>query len=147
MLLPLPTTGRVFPLPSVGSHSTSRGTLLRRGTCSWRTTTYPKPLGQSIGQRSWHSLCCVQFGFEHFLRSHQLGLSQRRAEWFTRWTREVAQAGHINISTLEEGLGRVMYVAGALEYERPFLAPLYKFMTVHPRGSDRKVLAYVSFFQ
>ena len=62
-------------------------------------------------------------GFELLLRSHKLGISQRRAEWFTRWTREVAQAGHINISTFEEGLGRVMYVAGALEYERPFLAP------------------------
>ena len=104
----------------------------------------------SVAPLSWNKtsggdIVCW-FGFEHFLRSHQLGLSQRRAEWFTRWTREVAQAGHINISTLEEGLGRVMYVAGALEYERPFLAPLYKFMTLHPRGSDRKVLAYVSFF-
>ena len=39
-----------------------------------------------------------------------------------------------------------MYVAGALEYERPFLAPLYKFMSLHPRGSVRKVPAYVSFF-
>ena len=85
-------------------------------------------------------------GFELLLRSHKLGISQRRAEWFTRWTREVAQAGHVNISTFEEGLGRVMYVAGALEYERPFLAPLYKFMSLHPRGSVRKVPAYVSFF-
>ena len=34
-----------------------------------------------------------------------------------------------------------MYVAGALEYERPFLAPLYKFMSLHPRGSVRKVPA------
>ena len=40
----------------------------------------------------------------------------------------------------------MVYVAGALEYERPFLAPLYKFMSLHPRGSVRKVLAYVSFF-
>ena len=46
----------------------------------------------------------------------------------------------------EEGLGRVMYVAGALECERPFLTPLYKFMSLHPRGSVRKVPAYVSFF-
>ena len=36
-----------------------------------------------------------------------------------------------------------MYVVGALEYERPFLAPLYKFMALHPRGSVRKVPAYI----
>ena len=59
--------------------------------------------------------------FELLHRSDKLGISQRRAEWFTRWTREVAQAGHINISNFEEGLGRVMYVVAALEYERPFL--------------------------
>ena len=117
------------------------------------------PVGQSIGQRSWHSLCCVQCqvpplswnktsggDIVSWVRSHKLGMSQRRAEWFTRWTREVAQAGHINISTFEEGFGRVAYVAGALEHERPFLAPLYKFMSLRPRGSVRKVPAYVSFF-
>ena len=35
---------------------------------------------------------------------------------------------------------------GALEFERHFLAPLYKFMSVHPRTSTRIVPAYVSFF-
>ena len=30
----------------------------------------------------------------------------RRAECFIRWTRKVAQARHINISTFEEGLGQ-----------------------------------------
>ena len=38
-----------------------------------------------------------------------------------------------------------MYVAGALEYERPFLAPLYKFLVLHPRNSIRLVPADVSF--
>ena len=32
-----------------------------------------------------------------------------------------------------------MYVAGALEYERPFLGPLCKFRTFHPRDSIRAV--------
>ena len=52
----------------------------------------------------------------------------------------------MNISRFEEGLGRVMYVAGALEYERPFLAPLYRFMTIHPRGSTRRLPPYVALF-
>ena len=51
----------------------------------------------------------------------------------------------VNMDNFEEGLGRIMYVAGALEYERPFLAPLYKFLNVHPRGSTRKLPSYVAF--
>ena len=38
------------------------------------------------------------------------------------------------MSGFEEGLGQVMHVAGALEY-RPFLGPLYKFMSPRPRDS------------
>ena len=39
-----------------------------------------------------------------------------------------------------------MYVAGALEYERPFLGPLCWFMSLHSRDSVQTVPAYVSFF-
>ena len=35
---------------------------------------------------------------------------------------EVANAHTVNMSTFEEGLGRVMCVAGALEHERPFFS-------------------------
>ena len=38
-----------------------------------------------------------------------------------------------------------MFVAGALEHERPFLAPFYKFLTMHPRNAVRRVHPYVSF--
>ena len=57
-------------------------------------------------------------GFELLHRSYKVGLTSRRAEWFVRWTREVAGSRTVNMSSFEEGLGRVMYVAGALEYER-----------------------------
>ena len=46
----------------------------------------------------------------------------------------------------EEGLGRVMFVTGALEHERPFMAPLYKFMIIHPRHSVQAMPSYVLFF-
>ena len=45
----------------------------------------------------------------------------------------------------EEGLGRIMYVAGALDYERPFLGPLYRFLALHPRNVIRRVPSYVAF--
>ena len=35
----------------------------------------------------------------------------------------------VNLTLYEEGLGRVMYVAGALEHERLFLGSLYRFST------------------
>ena len=49
------------------------------------------------------------------------------------------------MTNFEEGLGRVMYVVGALEYERPFLGPLYRFLVLHPRGSARRVPGFVKF--
>ena len=36
-------------------------------------------------------------------------------------------------------------MAGALEHERAFLSPLYKFLALHPRGSVRRVPGYVRF--
>ena len=74
-----------------------------------------------------------------------LGITQRRADWLTKWSREVAAAPLVNMASFEEGLGTVMYVVSALEYERPFLAPLYRFLTMHPRFSTRRVPAYVRF--
>ena len=52
----------------------------------------------------------------------------------------------VNVSFFEEGLGRVMHVAGALVFERPFLGPLFRFMSLHPRNSVRLVPAQVKFF-
>ena len=85
-------------------------------------------------------------GFELLHSSYQLGISQRRADWFVRWTRTTTEQKTVHMASFEEGLGRVMYVAGALEHERPFLAPLYKYMTIHPRHSVQVVPSYVSFF-
>ena len=98
---------------------------------------------------SWHKTCggdtLVWVGFELQLRSRCVGISARRAEWFVRWAESVASSPTIHMGSFEEELGRIMFVAGALEHERPFLAPLYKFLTMHPRDSIRRVPPYVSF--
>ena len=75
--------------------------------------------------------------FELIRSSYKLGISQRS---------EIAQARTVNITPFEEGLGRVMYVASALEHERPFQSPLYTFMSLHTRCSVRTVPPYVRFF-
>ena len=85
-------------------------------------------------------------GFEMLHSTRQLGISQRRADWFMKWTSEVASSSTVHMRSFEECLCRVMYVAGALEYERPFLGPLYRFMSTYPRDSVQPVTAYVAFF-
>ena len=49
------------------------------------------------------------------------------------------------MAAFEEGLGRIMFVVGALEHERPFLGPLYKFLTMHPRIAVRRIPPHVGF--
>ena len=88
----------------------------------------------------------IWVGFELLHSTHHLGISQRRAEWFTKWAREVADSDQVHMGRFEEGRGRIMFVVGALELERPFLGPLYRFMSLHPRSSVRKVPPYVRFF-
>ena len=75
---------------------------------------------------------------EHLELLHQtrhLGISHRRGEWLIKWARATARAEFVHPARFEEGLGRFMYVVGALELERPFLGPLYRFMTIQARGS------------
>ena len=99
---------------------------------------------------SWHKTLggdtLVWVGFELLLESYRVGISQRRADWFIRWSTEVASSPTIHMKTFEECLGRIMFVAGALEHECPFLGPLYKFLTLHPRNAIRRVPPCVSFF-
>ena len=84
---------------------------------------------------SWHKTAggdtVSWIGFELLHTSRRLGISERRAAWFVRCTKEVADSEHVHVTKFEEGLGRIMYVAGALDYERPFLGPLYRFLALH----------------
>ena len=41
---------------------------------------------------------------------------------------------------------RIMYVVGALELERRFFGPLYRYMSLHPRNTVQRVPGYVRFF-
>ena len=87
----------------------------------------------------------VWVGFELMLRSRSIGISARRAQWFIRWTQKIANAPTVHMASFEVGSGRIMFVAGALEHERPFLGPLYKFISIHSRNSISRIPSYVSF--
>ena len=83
-------------------------------------------------------------GFELLHGTRQLGISSRRAEWIVQWTAEVAASSTVHLRSFEEGLGRVMYVAGALEYERRFLAPLWSGRSL-PTSRPFSVSSHTSF--
>ena len=99
-----------------------------------------------LGQKTAGGDMVTWVGFELLHSSYQLGISQRRAAWFIKWTRTTAEQETEPRAKFEEGLGRAMYVTSALEHERPFMAPLCKFMTIHPRHSVQAVPSYVAFF-
>ena len=134
------------------------------GTCWWRTIIYLSPGGPEyrIGllfffvlcavvgvPLSWHKTCggdtLVWVGFELLLRSRCVGISARRAEWFVRWAGSVASSPTVHMGSFEEGLGRIMFVAGALEHERPFLALFTSFSRCIPGILFAHVPLYVSF--
>ena len=85
---------------------------------------------------AWHKTAggdtLIWVGFELLLRSGSIGISERRAEWFARWTEKIASSATVHMASFEKRLGRIMFVAGALEHERPFLGPLYKFLLCIP---------------
>ena len=114
--------------PSGASPSTSLGIEPSRGTCSLPTTSFWNQQASLVVPRSSSFSHCVRcqawsktaggdivtwVGFELLHRSFQVGISARRAEWFSRWTRDTVSADHTHIGKFEEGFGRVVYVVGA----------------------------------
>ena len=54
----------------------------------------------------------------------QMGISMSRAAWASRWLEDKATEGSIRLGELREGLGRLQFIAGPVEYIRPFLGPI-----------------------
>jgi hypothetical protein len=55
----------------------------------------------------------------------RLGISSSRARWIREWVEKVIKAGFVEMRDFHAFLGRVCFIVGALEYLKPFLAPLY----------------------
>ena len=79
-------------------------------------------------------------GYEILLASSSVGVPESRAAWASKWCFEMLTSETVLISELEEGLGRLTFVAGILEWERPFLSPIYCFMAVQADRGARAVL-------
>ena len=82
-------------------------------------------------------------GYEIDLRGWTLGISATRADWVIKWTTEVLVANCILIGDLNQALGRLVFVYGALVWDRPFLAPLFTFAAVHNDTATPTLPVYV----
>ncbi len=82
-------------------------------------------------------------GYHVLVRELALGITLRRAQWAEAWLRRAARDGWTDVAEFRSCLGRLSFVAGALEYDKPFLAPLFAFSSRHPRGGLHKVPLYV----
>ena len=69
----------------------------------------------------------------------QLGISASRAAWASRWLTDKATEGRIRVGELREGLGRLQFITGPVEYLRPFLGPLYSWCAAGPRYAQPKL--------
>ena len=64
-------------------------------------------------------------GMETEYSSYRLQLTEKRARWLVTWLREKSRAGNVTAKEMAQGLGRLGFVAISLDWERPFLGPLY----------------------
>ena len=69
----------------------------------------------------------------------EMGVSASRAAWASRWLIDKATEGNVRLGELREGLGRLQFLAGPMEYIRPFLGPLYAWASIGPRFARPKL--------
>ncbi len=82
-------------------------------------------------------------GYEVHLGELSLGISERRAEWCIKFLTQLARDGRADIAHLRSGLGRLAFVVGALEWERPFMAPYYAYLARQPRWGLRQLPLFI----
>ena len=69
----------------------------------------------------------------------ELGISAARAAWASNWLTDKAAEGKVRIGELRECLGRLQFIAGPVEFLRPFLGPLYAWCSAGPRFAQPKL--------
>lgn len=65
----------------------------------------------------------------------ELGISESRGRWLADWLARAVERGASLVRELREGLGRLGFAAGVLEWHKPFLAPLYAWTAAAPQGA------------
>ena len=66
-------------------------------------------------------------GFTLDLKGNLLGLSVARAAW--KWLQDCVSAGSVRIADMCAALGRLSFALSVLDHLRPFLGPMYAWVT------------------
>ncbi len=82
-------------------------------------------------------------GYNVRLQDLSLGVSESRAAWAVGWLTRGARDKAMKVEEFTAGLGRLVFVTGALEYERPFLSPLFAWLSRQNRRGLKKLPCYV----
>ena len=157
------TGGAELRLQPSGGLITSWVTNCQRG-CSWWQMTWQccSTTARCGNQCSWFSYTCkcrglsalleksspgekfLQWvGYELLLSEASLGLSSSRAQWLEGWYTRLSRDRSVQMQEFQEELGRAAFVCGALDYDRPFLAPLCVFAARHAPASVKPHPLYV----
>jgi hypothetical protein len=83
-------------------------------------------------------------GYEVDIVGLRLGITESRAQWAVTWCLRVARDGRVRLDDFRAALGRLGFITGALEFERPFLAPLYTFLSLVSADGTRDLPLYVT---
>ena len=104
----------------------------------WRVLGVPLSWAKIQGGRrlTW-------IGYEVQLDTLSLGISEGRARWAIEWLLRVSRDGVADVAEFRSALGRLSFVVGALEWEKPFLAPMFNFCSRHKRGGLQTVPLYI----
>ena len=86
--------------------------------------------------RGGTSAPCIGYWVE--VRTFQLGLSEKRAQWLIGWIRARLESGMVEMADFTAVLGRISFALSPLMHLRPFAAPLFAWGTaVGRRGPKR----------
>eukprot|EP00435_Cladocopium_sp_Y103_P022226 s207_g5.t1 len=92
---------------------------------------------------SWEKLhggdCVRWIGYELDIRRFEKGVSDRKVQWVADWIDRRLQEGGLLGRDLKSALGRLVFVAGALQHVRPFLGPIFAWSAVLKGGIYAKM--------
>ncbi len=83
-------------------------------------------------------------GYEVLCKELALGITESRSSWAIGWLRRIVRDRVILVKEFRSELGRLSFTAGALEYDRAFLAPFYAFLSICKDCRTRYLPRYVA---
>ncbi len=83
-------------------------------------------------------------GYEVLCKELALGITEARSQWAIGWLRRIVRDKVVLVKEFRSELGRLSFTAGALEYDRAFLAPFYAFLALCRDCRTRYLPRYVA---